>query len=264
MKKSIFIIFLAVMIAASGVAAFGQTYAQPREVLIARLVRQHFAKFYDRSDRYPALIPEGFFPIGWSKDGKFAYYSEPVDEACGCYYAYFAIQDLRTDKIVWEFKYDQGDEADPVTGKQRGSGNIRELWKKNKKLFSEKLAENGIVATRSVMLGKTFTAAGRSYTAKSTNKMGQNVDGGEMRVDLYAVSLTSTKLGTKTVFTSEDNTKEDYSFTLDAHLIGVIKSPYENRVALIAIEAMRGYEGPPHTGQLRVVGSDLTSGFSKK
>lgn len=243
--------------------AFTQTYAQPREVPIERLVRQNFTKFYDRSNSYPALIPETFFPIGWSKDGKFAYYSEPVDEACGCYYAYLAIQDMRTDKIIWEFKYDQGDGDDPVTGKRMGQNNIRELWKTNQKLFSEKLAENGIIASRQIMLGKTFSASGSSYTAKSTKKIGQNVDGGEERVDLYSVSLRSTKLGTKTVFTSEDHTKEDYWFMLDAGLIGAIKSPYENRVALIAIEAMRGYEGPPHTAQIRVVGADLTSGFSK-
>lgn len=171
---------------------------------------------------------------------------------------------MRTDKVIWEFKYDQGDEDDPVTGKRMGQNNIRELWAKNKKLFSEKLAENGIVASRSVMLGKTFSASGSSYTAKSTKKMGRNADGGEIRVDLYTVSLTSPKLGTKTVFTSEDHTKDEYWFMLDAGLIGAIKSPYENRVALIAIEAMRGYEGPPHTGQIRVAGSDLTSGFFKK
>ncbi|MBK9528331.1 MAG: hypothetical protein IPO41_08420 [Acidobacteria bacterium] len=243
--------------------ALTQTYAQPREVPIERFVRQNFPKFYDRSNSYPTLIPEAFYPIGWSKDGKFAYYSEPVDEACGCYYAYLAIQDMRTDKIIWEFKYDQGDEDDLVTGKQRGSGNIRELWKKNQKLFSEKLAENGIVASRVVMLNKTFSAGGTSYTARSAKKMGQNIDGGEIRVDLYTVSLRSTKLGTKTVFTSEDHSTDDYWFMLDAGLIGAIKSPYENRVAIIAIEAMKGYEGPPHTAQIRIVGADLTSGFSK-
>ncbi|MEQ1646135.1 MAG: hypothetical protein ABL959_21970 [Pyrinomonadaceae bacterium] len=264
MKKGLSILFLAATIAYSGIGAFGQTYTQPREVPIDRLVRQTFPQFYDRSNSYPALIPESFFPIGWSKDGKFAYYSEPVDEACGCYYAYLAIQDLRTDKVIWEFKYDQGDDTDPKTGKILGSGNMDELWKKNKKLFSEKLAENGIVASRVVMHNKTFSTAGTSYTAKSTKKMGQNADGGEERVDLYTVSLRSTKLGTKTVFTSEDHTKDDYWFMLDAGLIGAIKSPYENRVALIAIEAMKGYEGPPHTAQIRVVGSDLTSGFSKK
>ncbi|MEO6050836.1 MAG: hypothetical protein ABIP78_05830 [Pyrinomonadaceae bacterium] len=263
MKKIISILFLAVMIAASSVIAFGQTYAVPREVPIERLVRQSFPKFYDRSNRYPALAPETFFPIGWAKDGKFAYYYEPVDEACGCYYARLVIQNLRTDKVLWEFKYDQGDEDDPKTGKRLGQSNIRELWKKNQKLFSEKLAENGIVASRMVMLGKTFTAAGRSYTAKSSKKMGENADGGEIRVNLYTVSLTSTKLGTKTVFTSEDHTKDDYWFMLDAGLIGVIKSPYENRVALIAIEAMKGYEGPPHTGGVRIVGADLVSGFGK-
>jgi hypothetical protein len=56
------------------------------------------------------LLREKFYPIGWSKDGKFAFLVEPPDEACGCYFAHLVIQDLLTDKILWERKY-EGEEA---------------------------------------------------------------------------------------------------------------------------------------------------------
>jgi hypothetical protein len=74
--------------------------------------------------------------------------------------------------------------------------------------------------------------------------------------------LAAPKLGAKNVY-SADYTKEEYWFMLDAGVIGVIKSPFEDRVAIVAMEVMRGWEGPPHTGDVRVVGADLTSGFRK-
>lgn len=114
------------------------------------------------------------------------------------------------------------------------------------------------------MLGKTFVSGGRRFTAKMSTKIGENPDGYEKRVNLYTISLASATLGSKNVFTSEDHTKDEYWFMLGAGLIGVLKSPYENRVAIIAVDVMRGYEGPPHTGEIRVVGADLTSGFTKK
>ena len=254
-------LILTLLIAASA-QAFGQTYAAPRELPIERLVKQNFREYFGRDYVYPALIAESFYPIGWSKDGKFAYYTEPVDEACGCYYAKLVIQDLLTDKVIWKFDYEQGGQDD--NGKSTEPGNIRELWKKNQKLFSEKLAENGIVASRSAMLAKTFTVGGKSYTAKLVEKLGKNPEEDYRRVDYYTVTLSSPRLGSKKLFTSEDNTKEEYWFMLNAGLIGVLKSPYENRVAIIAIEVLKGYEGPPHTGDIQIVGADLTSGFGKK
>jgi hypothetical protein len=51
---------------------------------------------------------------------------------------------------------------------------------------------------------------------------------------------------------------------LDAAVVGALKSPFENRVAVIAIEVMRGWEGPPHTADIRIVGADLFGGFKSK
>lgn len=244
----------------AGVATAQSAYNVPKKVSLDAAVKRTFPVYFGRQ-RYPQLYSESFYPIGWSKDGKFAYYVEPVDEACGCYYAQLVIQDMRTDKVVWEFKYNQDDtyEGDTMTG----PGDLRTLWAKNRKLFSEKLAENGIVALPTVLLGKTFTAAGRSFTAKAVQKMGPNKDEYGDRVNFYTVSLSSPKIGSKKVFTSEDHTKDDYWFMLNAGVIGAIKSPFENRVAIIASEVMRGYEGPPHTAQIRIIGADLISGFGR-
>src|SRR5260221_5318667 len=112
---------------ATGVAA-QSTYSVPKKINLNAVVRRAFPQYFGRGFRYPQLIPEGFFPIGWSRDGKFAYYTEPVDEACGCYYANLVIQDLRTDKVIWEFKYNQDDGRDNETNKMPPEDNIRKLW----------------------------------------------------------------------------------------------------------------------------------------
>src|ERR1051325_8458289 len=94
----------------SPLGAYSQEYAIPRKLPIERAVRREFPDWHRMPNGYSGLIPETFFPIGWSKDGKFPYSFEPVDEACGCYYAGLVIQDMRNDKVVWEFKYNQDDD----------------------------------------------------------------------------------------------------------------------------------------------------------
>lgn len=239
---------------------FGQSYAVPREVRLDRHVRQAFPKYFGRKFVYPQIEPQKFYPIGWSKDGKFAYYYEPVDEACGCYFANLVIQDMRSDKVVWEFEYDQDKLADEQ-GNMPPEDNIRKLWNKNRKLFSEKLAENGIVASNAFqMLNPTFTLGGRSYSAKSSIKWGKNADYDENVVNVLHVMFTAPGTGSKKIYT-HDRSKEEFNFSLNAGIIGALKSPYENRVAIIAMTVERGWEGPPHNGNILIAGADLTGGF---
>jgi len=238
------------------------TYSVPKKLSLSAVVRRTFPQYFGRGYRFPQLITEGFFPIGWSRDGKFAYYTEPVDEACGCYYANLVIQDLRTDKVIWEFKYNQDDGRDNETNKMPPEDNIQKLWRKNQKLFSEKLAASGIQASNFVLLGKAFTSEGRTFTAKAAITTGKNPDGDDLRVNKINLMLSSPNLGSKQV-DSADYSKEEYWFMLGAGVVGVLKSPFENRVALVMIEVMRGYEGPPNSGDIRIVGADLDRGFIK-
>ncbi|HUR97872.1 MAG TPA: hypothetical protein VMZ26_07335, partial [Pyrinomonadaceae bacterium] len=132
------------IISLSSTVAFAQAprppavYYSPRAVNLDPIVRKNFRSFYVRS--YPGgpmqrLYADGFYPIGWSRDGKFAYYSEPVDEDCGCYFAELTILDLRTDKVVWEFVNKPNDRLD-----HKGEvipDDMRKLWARNKVLFAQ-------------------------------------------------------------------------------------------------------------------------------
>ena len=243
-------------------AAQNRDYAMPKKVATDRLVRRTFPE-YRGGSHFPHLIAEQFFPIGWSKDGKLAYYVEPVDEACGCYFAHLVIKDMRTDKVLWEFKYSQDDTFDDK-GNMTGPGNIRDLWQKNRKQFSEKLRAHGIVASSFAMLPRKFTSGGRTFTA-SLKTVKANDPDGNPRVKTHTVSLSTPKLGSKVLHTAASGTGDDlWVAPLDADVIGVLKSPYENRIAVVAIKVNRGWEGPPHTADIHIVGAELTSGFKAK
>jgi hypothetical protein len=257
--KGITVALALLLLSIASLAVSAQTYSIPKQLRLERAVRREFREWWITPAGYPGLIPETLFPIGWSKDGKFAYYYEPVDEACGCYFAHLVIQDMRTDKVLWEFKYNQDDTYNDK-GEMTGPGTMRALWRKNQKFFNEKLREHAIVAGSSVLLGKTFIL-GDTYTGKAHVTIGKD-QYDEDRATKLSLTLTSKRRGTKTVY-SNDKTKGEYNGTLDAGLLGVIKSPFENRVALVGMEINRGWEGPPHTGDILIVGADLTSGFGK-
>jgi hypothetical protein len=252
MRKAKFTIVLIVAFLL-GTAADAQTYSVPRKLNLEPAAKREFKKWWISPARYPGLVPEGFYPIGWSKDGKFAYYYEPVDEACGCYFARLVIQDMRTDEKLYEFTYNQDDTMNDK-GEMSGPGNVRTLWRKNQKLFDDKLREHAIVARTSVLLGKTFTS-GMVYTAGTIVTMGQD-EYGEDRVMKLFYTLTTKRSGSKTL-AEIDNTKAEYNGTLDAGVVGVIKSPFEQRVAVVGMEINRGWEGPPHNGDIRITGASL-------
>ncbi|MFZ1700106.1 MAG: hypothetical protein WBO10_09620 [Pyrinomonadaceae bacterium] len=253
-------ISLAISAVLTAAVSAQKNYSVPREVPLERVVRRAFPTYFVPRQQFSRLETSGFFPIGWSRDGKFAYYEEPVDEACGCYFANLVIQDLRTDKVIWKFDYNQDGQTD-ANGKMPPEDTIAKLWRKNVKLFSQKLRENGIIATNFAFLGKTFNSRARSYTAKAVTVMGKD-DYDMERVMQLTVSLTSPKLGRKVLSTSEFK-NETYGGPLDVGVVGVFKSPYENRVAVVTVHVQRGWEGPPHTTDINIVGADLVNGFGK-
>jgi hypothetical protein len=232
----------------------GAVYSRPVKVDLQRTTRRAF--------RDPnGFDVEGFYPIGWSKDGNFAYYAEPVDEACGCYFAKLFIYDLRNDKLLWKFEY-EGDtiEDDRREGKPYS---LNTLWRANHKLFSGKLREYGIEPrVDSSLLTFPATYAGDRLTAdfKTKEKEGRSDDQRLYgNVGKLMLQLNSQRNGRKTVL--------DYSYTgedglpLYVGLLGYVKSPFEPRIAVIMVEIYRGYEGPPNTGTVKIAGAHLATGF---
>lgn len=239
-------------------------YSIPRAVALDPIVRRTFRSFFVRAytgGPIQQLYTDGFYPIGWSRDGKFAYYTEPVDEECGCYFAELHIIDLRTDKVLWKFDNKPMDRMD-----EKGipiPDDMQKLWARNRQMFSEKLAEHGIEQlARFALLPRSFSSRGKTYSAKITAPKGKD-DDGLVRARSVLLDLSSPTLGRKTLY-SADYRGDMYGGPLDVAVAGAFKSPHENRAAIIMINVKRGWEGPPHTVDVSIAGADLVNGFGRK
>ena len=140
---------------------------------------------------------------------------------------------------------------------------IRKLWKRNEKMFADKLREHKIEQVdRFSLQPPTFRSAGKSYSAKVTTV--RSNDGDYMRrVRKLDLRLSSPVLGSKSLYSAEYKLADDYSSPLDVAVAGALKSPYENRVAVVMLTVVRGWEGPPHTVGITIAGADLVKGFRK-
>ncbi len=196
------------------------------------------------------LLIEKFYPIGWSPDGKFAYITEPADEATGFYFFNFRIQDMVTDKIVWEWKIDVQDQV--------MEGNLQSTWDENKELFTKQLRKHKIVQQNSFQLnGSQFTENGNEYKIETQINKKMNELFGLETIAQIKVNLSSSALGQKTIYSMKD----DESLLIDAEIGGYIKNPYEPRIAVIHYGIQRGYEGPPNTVHIKLSGAALEEGF---
>jgi hypothetical protein len=239
----------------------GASFTQPAKLRLDGLIRRRFSDYYIKRDYgWEVLITEGFYPIGWSKDGKFAYYTEPGDEACGCYFAKLVIVDLVSDKALWSFDYDSSRVEDE--GRKNPPTTINALWRENRKLFSDKLNEFQIKPQgRFSFLLFPINRAGDQLRADLKIKENKEEDGRAYGVVAQGtLQLTSRRNGEKIVF-DHNYIKPDEALPLDLKVLGYVKSPFEERIALVLIEIYRGYEGPPHTAQIKIAGASLSSGF---
>lgn len=242
---------------ALAIPAVAQGYKLPKRVNLDATMRREFRKHLDTFNQ---LLTTVFRPIGWSRDGKFAYLIEPPEEEGEGFHAQLVIVDLATDKTLWTF-VNKPDERLGPDGEPRPD-NATLFWKRNEKVFEEKLKEYGIIQTQFSLLGKKFTSGGRAYTAKAVRDIRSDDDYGTETVHKLTVELSSPALGKKTVY-SHDFTKPDELRSYDYAIAGAFKSPFEDRAAVILISVHRGWEGPPNVAELEILGADLKKGFKR-
>lgn len=226
-------------------AVYAQIYEQPKLL--------KFEKFVQR-EKENSLIVEKFYPIGWSRNGRFAYLVEPADEACGCYFAKVVLQDLRSGKKLWSYSY---------VGKEGRKESIETFWKANKRIFSQKLKKYGIIAKREFVLseGNVNWKSDVLTVRLKVVEDPASVDDFN-KVNSIVLELESKLKGRKVIYKEYFGPK-DYSGILGAEVVGYLKSPLEPRVAFILVKTRRGYEGPPHITINEVVGASLVYGFGK-
>ena len=236
----------------------GAFYTKPAELKLEQTARRQFSSYRSQHPGQDFRI-ESFYPIGWSRDGKFAYYFEPDGGECDCYLAKLLILDLRADKVLWSFDYDSDSLAD---AKEKGRPySFDTLWIANQQLFSEKLREHGIAPQEKVSLSAfPIQYQGDRLTASLRVRQKPGLTEEERHYGIVGratLQLTSSRNGTKTIL--------DHSYPkalpLYVGVVGYLKSPFESRIAATLVEIYRGWEGPPHTGHVKIVGASLETGF---
>lgn len=195
------------------------------------------------------LIHERIYPIGWSEDGDFAYVSLPPDEACGCLFFDVIIQNMVTDQILWHLKYNDEGEGD----------NLQSAWWKHKNDIIKNLKENKIIPKNRIkLLNFPYTMNNTTFDKKYDIEYTVDADFGFDVVKQQKLTVIADDTKSKTIF---NYTEDDYSMLLHSEVLGFLKSPFEERIAIIMLNKQRGYEGPPHTVHLKFSGCSLTDGF---
>ncbi|MBP5502854.1 MAG: hypothetical protein IKR94_08780 [Bacteroidales bacterium] len=207
-------------------------------------------KYCQQSDEY---LFDKFYPIGWSKDGHFAYILEPADEAAGLYFFKFRIQNMISDKIVYEWELDPDEEVE--------TGNVKQMWKDYETVFVEKLNKYGIIQQKNFTIeGTEFTKNDKKFKVVIENEMATNEDFGFEVVKSTQINLKSPDLGEKQIY---NYTEKEFNLCVGKIIQGVLISPYENRVAVMVKTENCGYEGPPNVISQFLVGTNLTESFKK-
>ena len=231
------------------------TIETPNPLLLSGVVHNRFSNLL-QGPAGARILDAVFYPLGWSADGKFAYAIEPPDEAAGIYFLNVYIQDLVTDKILWQDKFQS--EAETTTGIL----SFAAYWQANQSAMEARFKKHGINQTNDSVLfaGAINNKEDRiDYLAKKKLKGVPDL-GNIAVVTEYQVLVTSEKLGSKTVHKEQP---KQIARILDVDVLGYLRGEDQERVALLIAGVSRGWEGPPHVTWFKVVGTNLKRGFKK-
>ena len=203
------------------------------------------------------IIKAEVYIAGWSKDGKFAYAIQIPNEVRDTEMGQFIIQDMVTDKIIekidWEFSSDES--TSPKTFDIYMKPPIDKI--------SHLIKKYHIQSSKTILAH--FPIGGESATNTVDAKLYMNWSNQpemfseeEKFVDTFSLKLLKTKNYNtikRKVLHREGNMLQ--SRYLDAFVDGYIRSPFENRIAVLLVQIQRGWEGPPHVFNVKFVGASL-------
>lgn len=213
--------------------------------------------------RTPIIVPEfesyitpnsqyivgQLIPLGFSPDGKFAYVVEPPDEACGCYFFELHIQDLKTDKDLYFKK---------VVIEGVSMTEWDQVWRQYGGQFEKEMALHGIRVENASVKPLPITVPAGNLRVRILGSWREFESGSDEKVlNAAYVRIGNEVIGEKRI--AARFYTEEAVLGLEAKYY--IKSPFEERVAILLIRIDRGWEGPPSTVNWEVVGARLDEGF---
>ncbi len=193
---------------------------------------------YDHSDIYF---------LGFSSDGKLAYIYEQFLEGKGCTDVYVFIQDLVTDKILWQLDNLDNEGFDDL------ESTTVSFIKKNAKTINEAFVKYNIQQSDCSYKMLPYTNNGESINIEV-----QITDTGKLfheylKIIDYSCIAVNNKKQKKTLSSKKDEVIED------VFVCGYVKNPYEDRLAIVIAEQRYGFEGCDI--HYHVLGCAINSGF---
>ena len=205
-----------------------------------------------------------FVPIGWSREGKFAFVKQSnIGGECGdCPFFVVTIQDLVTDEIIWTWQSDIMSESSDSL--------LDQVWVDNAEVIQNELSlcaiepiddSTGVVYG----IGNRLTALGREYsydvhTETRTVKIPNPYDGGSTEreiVENAEIRIGASGLGGKRIFRSSFEIKDRI---VALGVAGSVTSDFSPRAAVIVVKTVLDFE---HTRVFdwHIVGAHLTYNF---
>lgn len=195
-----------------------------------------------------------FYVLGWSKDGKMAYIENRGIEGRGGHDLLFVILDLVEDEEVFNKKISWYD--DDGYGEIPGNCmSFTDCINRNSAEFNRELKKNGIILKPSKVLSVPFVDDKNNFFDFDINEIKH--DYGEYGLLEMTYEIIARKNKSYKVL----NRVEDKicSYVLPT---GYLKSPYENRIALIVADVEFVFEGSEVF--VNFYGCNLSKGFNKK
>ena len=226
-------------------AAYTQTsFEQPYEVFLPS-----YNSFYSSAQ----ILTCSFYPIGWSREGKFAYLIIHPDEARGSNHVELNIQDLTTDKIVYSTNSRDYENED-------NKSLMKKAWNEMEQKVTAQLIFHKIEQENGVrLLSLPINQEGTILDCHVYNRMGSNQYYSIPCIEATVVSLTKNGALGKKIFGQKYETGDPNSLSrpLSNKIAGYLKSPFQNKIAFIYLTEYPGYEGPPSVQGVELIGCNL-------
>lgn len=196
-------------------------------------------------------LVDKFYPIGWSKDGFFAYITEPQAPALGNYIFELTIINVLNGDTLWYWHSPYDKET------------VREeVWKNNYDLFKTMLNKYKIVQLKQPkLLPPYFNYNGNDYSVELQTDFQKRSGYGYEPITHTRIIIRSKQKGVKVAY---DYWLPKNSILINQTIAGVMLSPFGDKIAIVLQQERPGYEGPPNVVTFQIVGTDLTTGWNSK
>ncbi|MDA3950094.1 MAG: hypothetical protein PF508_12860 [Spirochaeta sp.] len=205
-------------------------------------------------DRW-SYVSHGFYPLGWSPDGRFAYATfRNFDDATGPFIQIdVVVQNMITDGVVAETSFYESRPQPP---------SFEEAWEAYGAEVVAFIEGNGVDLASARLQEFPYRWASGVAEAELRPEEYEEILPGEEDfgvIGAYEVWVRRESGAEKRITRAEwDGSVGGF---LEVKVGGHFPSPYEARTAVLIVETIRGWEGPPHNFRYRVSGAHLERGF---